>query len=128
MYLSERLDTPAAELIKAFGLHLGSAFTTKFPAFFESAGSTIKLLESIDEHIHVEVRKLSPDADLPNFTYSRNHAGHFVLHYESVKGFADLAEGLIEATMSHFQEAYTLTRTDGKNGDLHTSDFTLTPA
>ena len=124
-FLSKHLDTPVADLVRTFGEHLGHTFTVKFPAFFEQAGDTIGLLKSIDEHIHVEVKKLYPDADLPNFTFSEDKEGNFVLHYESVKGFADLAEGLIKATMEHYKENYSMTRVDDQKGNLHTSDFTL---
>lgn len=108
--LSRRLDTPAPALIKAFGVFLASSFVKKFPMFFASARSTFDVLREVDRHIHVEVRKLYPDAELPVFSYRDVSTDTLELTYESTRNLPDLAEGLIEGCAGHFNEVLRIER------------------
>jgi len=54
--------------------------------------------------IHVEVRKLYPDAELPTFTCDTSTPGRLTMLYRSSRPFADLAEGLIAGCIAHFCE------------------------
>lgn len=128
--LSKQTDTPVPTLVHAFGLHLGKVFCEKFTSFFVEAGSTIKFLELIDNHIHVEVRKLYPDAELPVFSFEHvsTPTEHFALHYQSTRGFADLALGLIESTANYYDEKFTIDREDWVDGDEHHAIFRLSKA
>ncbi|MBF7074866.1 heme NO-binding domain-containing protein [Glaciecola sp. MH2013] len=125
--LSAKVDIPVPKLIHTFGVHLGKVFTEKFESFFKEAGSTLELLKQIDKHIHVEVRKLYPDAELPHFSYqdALTDDDGFKLHYQSTRGFADLAEGLIASTSSYYGESFTVERKDWVEQDIHNTIFTL---
>lgn len=116
--LSIKTNTPVADLVKAFGLHLASVFTVKFSGFFEECSNTFEFLKKIDNHIHVEVKKLYPDAELPKFSFTEMSEEQMELLYESTRGFADLALGLIEGTSNFYQEKITIEKhdesTDGK--------------
>jgi hypothetical protein len=74
------------------------------------------------------VAKLYPDAELPVFSFDDTDPQHFVLNYESSRGFADLAQGLIEETMQHYGEDFTIERTDSEQGDKHLCRFVLSAA
>lgn len=126
--LSERTGAEVPALIRAFGHHLGKVFTQKFGDFFAEVDSTIEFLKRIDNHIHVEVAKLYPDAELPVFSFDESHAQHFVLNYESSRGFADLAQGLIEETMKYYGENFVIERTDSQQGEKHLCRFVLSAA
>ena len=126
--LSERTGAEIPALIRAFGHHLGKVFTSKFGDFFAEVESTIEFLKRIDNHIHVEVAKLYPDAELPVFSFDDSDPKRFILNYESTRGFADLAQGLIEETMKHYGENFTIERTDSQEGDKHCCRFVLTAA
>lgn len=119
--LSGRTDVPVPKLIYTFGEYLGNTFTQKFTSFFEAAGGTLEFLKQIDNHIHVEVRKLYPDAELPGFSYKvgENPGDPFELHYSSKRGFADLAEGLITSTAAYYGEKLNIKRKDWVEGDVH---------
>jgi hypothetical protein len=54
--------------------------------------------------VHVEVRKLYPDAELPTFDTSRTDDNTMVMVYRSTRPFADLARGLIEGCIVHYGE------------------------
>lgn len=124
--LSERVDLPVPALVNAFGHHLAEVFSTKFTSFFDEASSTIEFLKSIDNHIHVEVAKLYPDAELPEFTFDESNSEQFLLNYRSTRGFADLAEGLIEGTAKYYGEDITISREDSIDGDFHQAQFVIT--
>ena len=64
--LSKRTKTPVPDLVRTFGRHLLGRFAVLFPDFFH-VGSAFEFLQSIETHIHVEVKKLYPDAELPHF-------------------------------------------------------------
>ncbi len=109
--LSRRVDVPTGDLLQAFGEHLAAAFLQKFPDFFDAHDNVFDFLKSVDEHIHVEVRKLYPDADLPVFDYQQPEKDRLVFHYKSERPLADLAVGLILASAKHYRREIEIIRT-----------------
>ena len=125
--LSRITGAPMEDLLTAFGKHLGVQFASKFPAFFADAGSTIALLKQVDEHIHVEVRKLYPDAELPKFSYE-DKGDVFELYYSSQRPLADVALGLIEQTSVHYNENFTINMKKWDENNKHCCKFTIQKA
>ncbi|QDQ27388.1 hypothetical protein FNU76_14045 [Chitinimonas arctica] len=110
--LSEATGTPAASLVRGFGVYLFQRFSQIYPGFFTSASGSFEFLGHIENHIHVEVRKLYPEAELPTFFCERPAPDQLSLLYSSPRGFADLAEGLIQGCIAHFSESIALSRVD----------------
>lgn len=100
--LSELTEIPVPQLLNAFGHHLFATFYRNYPGFFAEVKHPFDLLEQIDNHIHVEVKKLYPDAELPRFETVRNE-DHMTMIYRSERKMADLAVGLIEAASAKFE-------------------------
>lgn len=100
--LSEKTDTPVPDLVKAFGRYLFGRFVVLYPNFFEGVDGAFSFLVRIEEHVHVEVRKLYPDAELPTFETSMLDEDTMVMVYQSKRPFADLAHGLIEGCIAHY--------------------------
>ncbi len=100
--LTERTGEPVADLLRGFGTHLSATFARGFPAFFSRSGHFFDFLESLEAFIHVEVRKLYPDAELPTFKVEQRAPTRLVMEYRSPRRMADLAEGLILGTARHF--------------------------
>ena len=90
----------------------GMALLT-LPAFFSGVDSAFTFLASIDGHIHVEVRKLYPDAELPRFECRMLGPSQMEMIYTSSRPFADLAEGLIVGCAKHFGQPMTIERSTG---------------
>ncbi len=123
--LSEQTGTPIPELLKSFGKHLFTRFVAGYPHFFKADDTTFKFLSRLEDTIHVEVKKLYPDAELPSFVYEKS-PGQLVMTYTSSRPFADLAEGLIRGCMAHFQEEIELAREDaGSTPETTCVRFTL---
>ncbi|BFM08106.1 heme NO-binding domain-containing protein [Halioxenophilus aromaticivorans] len=123
--LSRRVDVPEADLLLAFGGHLADVFYKKFPAFFDEHDNLFDFLKSVDEHIHVEVLKLYPDASLPKFRYEQLSDDHLVFHYQSERPLADLAVGLISASAKHFQKDIEIDRQSLDGGPLFKEKFNV---
>jgi len=103
---------PGAELQRLFGHWMMQSFDRHYPQFFQGRGGSLDMLEAIEGEIHVEVRKLYPDADLPSFATTRHGPGVLDLTYRSARPLADFSQGLIEACTVRFGETANITRTD----------------
>lgn len=124
--LSEKTKVAVPELVYAFGLHLAKVFATKFPSFFEECDNTFSFLKVIDNHIHVEVHKLYPDAELPKFSFEEIDDKTLKLVYESTRGFSDLAKGLIVGTSKYYNETFVIDTNDVSTDDIHIMEFLIT--
>lgn len=107
--LSNKTDKEIATLLHAFGFYIFDTFLKSYPMFFERIKHGFDFLESIDQHIHVEVKKLYPDARLPQFETAQSD-GALEMIYQSDKRMSDFAHGLIEKTMLHFQHKATISK------------------
>ena len=110
--LSELTQTPTDTLVKAYGFHLFGVLASKYHVMVHGIESSFDLFRQIEDVIHVEVRKLYPDAELPTFGVEEPSPKEMVLHYRSERGLADVAEGLIKGCLSHFGEDATIERED----------------
>jgi hypothetical protein len=127
--LSSATGLAIPALVHMFGQHLFQRFSVGYAALFADAANAYDFLSRIDDVIHVEVRKLYPDAELPKLACERPAPGELVLLYSSPRGFADLAAGLIDGCIAHFREAITVTRTDLPMQDkLHRTRFHMAVA
>jgi hypothetical protein len=113
---------PCSELVKivvAFSKHSGLSpevlqmkfghwmmehFVTAYPQFFGNKTDAFKMLEAIEGEIHVEVRKLYPDAELPTFATERSSDKQLKMIYESPRPLSSFCHGMIEACLNHFEE------------------------
>jgi hypothetical protein len=102
--LSKRTATPAPQLLGNFGRHLCHRFAHLHPDFFSAKTCLFDFLESVHDHIHVEVKKLYPDAELPAFQTHLRQADNLELDYRSCRPLAALAEGLIEGASDLYRE------------------------
>ena len=123
--LSALSGAPIPELLHGFGTHLLKRFASSFPDFFAHA-SVFEFLHRVDDTIHVEVRKLYPDAELPGFTCEQPEPHRLVMVYQSHRGMADLAAGLIAGAIAHFRENVHVQRDDLTTDGPQRIRFTLT--
>jgi hypothetical protein len=110
LWLSQRTGVAADRLFRDFGRVLFGRLANAYPEFFEGAPSALDFLELVEDRIHVEVRKLYPDAELPRLKFTRLAEEELELIYESTRPFADLAEGLITGCAEHFGQKLRIAR------------------
>lgn len=109
--LSQKTQMPVPELLREYGQYMFVTFTKSYRAFVDRSPSAFDLLQSIQHYIHVEVRKLYPDAELPTFTVEQPAENQLVMYYESERKLADFAQGLIEGCLTHYGERATVVQT-----------------
>lgn len=127
MQLSAESGLEVPFLIHTFGEHLLGRFYVLFPDFFADINDVATFLSRVDGYIHVEVRKLYPDATLPEITTEWLDEERFELTYQSDRMMGDLAEGLIAGAISHFGNTHHCAREDVKiEGTGQCVKFTLT--
>jgi hypothetical protein len=108
--LNMKTKTPISQLLRTFGRYLFQRFTKIYSHLIDKAPDAFAFLGSIHNYIHVEVRKLYPDAELPHFDIEQPNANTLVMYYSSVRSMGDLAYGLIEGAMKHYGETATITQ------------------
>ena len=92
------------ELLFIFGEHLFSVLVKLYGKDIKAAGGAIDFINSVEDYVHVEVKKLYPDADLPKFITEQIDENHIVLVYQSEKKLESFANGLISACGKYFNE------------------------
>lgn len=113
--LSKETGLPAPSLVSAFGEFLFGRFSELHPQFFEQKSSAFDLLRSVEHYIHVEVRKLYADAELPSLTCTVD-GDDMTIIYRSKRQMADLAHGLIQGCIAHFGEPIAIRRDEAEDG------------
>ena len=94
-------EKDASVLLQGFAEHLFDVFHRDYDAFFAVSNSAAEMLKTIDDHIHVEVKKLYPDAELPKFDYEEID-DELHLHYRSPRPLAAVAHSLVLACLKFY--------------------------
>jgi hypothetical protein len=123
--LSDTTNISVSDLTRAFGLHLFERFFLAYPNFFMGVATAFEFLNRIDDYIHVEVRKLYPDAELPRFETRLVGPNSLEMIYRSDRPFGDLAEGLIRGCIEHYGEGISLEREAILTGEAKGVRFVL---
>ena len=100
--LSKQVSIPADDLIFAFGEHFFDYLELSYPRIFESYTTPVHFLSSVEGHIHVQVKKIYPDAELPNFRVKELSSTQFQMIYSSQRALYRFAEALIIKTFKYY--------------------------
>lgn len=123
--LSTKTGAPVPALLKLYGEHLFGRFEVKYPRFFDQVSNAFDFLARVENHIHKEVIKLYPDAELPSFTIETHSPSYFCMVYSSSRPFGDLCEGLIVGCLKHFGETAEIIREDLQDAPLTRVRFNI---
>jgi hypothetical protein len=108
--LHQETGKPVPDLVRGFGQHIFLSFLASRPDAFAGVSSTPQLLLKVQESVHLDVRSLYPEAELPQFLFPKSGPNEFRVEYQSSRPFADLAHGILEASVKHYQEDWRVTR------------------
>lgn len=114
--LARILDRPAPRLIRAFGAHLFHRLVALHPVVVDGVADPLDFLERLDREIHVEVKKLYPDAELPSLKARRLDAHALELDYRSCRPLGELCLGLIEGCADYFNTTLQIEATPHERG------------
>lgn len=107
--LSENTDISVDDLLLVYSEHLFKALVKAHPNLIEHYKDPMSLLATIENHIHVEVQKIYPDAQLPTFILEERTDTKMVLVYKSNKALYMLGKGLMLETFKLFKVKATIT-------------------
>ena len=106
--LSERTDISVDNLLLIYAEHFFNAIKESYPGILESYNDPIEMLASIENHIHVEVKKIYPDAELPTFKVIEKTKNHLIMDYSSSRAMHHFGLGLMNKTFEHFDSTATI--------------------
>ena len=96
------------DLLLVYAEHFFSVLEKNYPSFFKMYSDPIEMLASIENHIHVEVIKIYPDAELPTFELVEKTDNSLIMIYKSSRAMHHFGLGLMNKTFEHFNTtAYT---------------------
>jgi hypothetical protein len=110
--LSRVSNVAPEELQRLFGHWMMKSFATHYGEFFERNQGALDMLQSIEDEIHVEVKKLYPDAELPNFDTDRQGPDALQMVYRSPRGLSHFCHGLIEGCLAHYDTSARIEQAD----------------
>ncbi|MDF2154331.1 heme NO-binding domain-containing protein [Vibrio sp. CAU 1672] len=73
-------------------------------ASLQQCSSAFQFIRHVEDFIHVEVKKLYPDANPPRFDFISETVSELVFDYRSARCMAHVCLGLIKGCASHFGE------------------------
>ena len=101
-HLSENTNISADDLLLVYAEHLFKVLVASYPQLIEHYKDPMSLLASIENHIHVEVQKIYPDAQLPTFELEEHTDKKMVMVYRSERALYMLGKGLMLETFKLF--------------------------
>ena len=106
--LSEKTSVSIDDLLLTYAEHFFSVLAGSYPGLIEKYDDPIELLSSIENHIHIEVRKIYPDAELPTFEVLEKTKTSLVLIYKSSRAMYNFGLGLMNKTFEHYNASATI--------------------
>ena len=121
-----KLGIPLNDALYAFGTYLFEKLSSAAPIFAESSSDLRTFLLTIHSVIHVEVRKLFPGAETPDFDYEEPSEDRLVMHYSSKRQLCPLVRGLLDGAAKSFNESIVVKETACTHQGAERCTFELT--
>ncbi|BAO75956.1 heme NO-binding domain-containing protein [Winogradskyella sp. PG-2] len=102
-HLSNNTDISIDDLLLVYSEHLFKALLKTHPNLVDHYKDPMDLLASIENHIHVEVQKIYPEAQLPTFEIEDRTETKMIMIYKSDKALYMLGKGLMLETFKSFK-------------------------
>ncbi|MFK7966870.1 MAG: heme NO-binding domain-containing protein [Burkholderiaceae bacterium] len=107
-----RLGLEPDHAVELFGEFLFSRLVNKYPQFISEHHDPLTFLKTVDEVIHVEVRKLMRDTNLPSIKCTDGAAsGVLIVDYQSNRSLCRLMRGLLIGVGVYFNVPLSISET-----------------
>jgi len=107
-HLSENTGLSIDALLLVYAEHFFGVIEKSYPGLLATYKDPIEMISSIENHIHVEVRKIYPDAELPTFEVIEKTRDSLVMLYTSSRAMHHFGLGLMNKTFEHFNSTATI--------------------
>lgn len=101
-HLSAHTNISIDDLLLVYAEHFFGVIEESYPGLLATYKDPIEMLSSIENHIHVEVRKIYPDAELPTFEVIERTDDTLIMVYKSSRAMHHFGLGLMNKTFEHF--------------------------
>ncbi|WP_299807391.1 heme NO-binding domain-containing protein [uncultured Shewanella sp.] len=123
--LSKLTGVSADELQRIYGKSVFNTLYNSLPGLEGKADSTFSFIKSVEEYIHIEVKKLYPNANPPSFNFISASKTRLVMDYLSARCMSHVCLGLIQGCADHFAENINI-QMDSINDEQSQVRFTIT--
>ncbi|WP_298545048.1 heme NO-binding domain-containing protein [uncultured Aquimarina sp.] len=107
-HLSEHTSISIDDLLLTYAEHFFGVLVASYPGLINKYEDPIELLSSIENHIHVEVQKIYPDAELPTFEVLEKTQTTLIMIYKSSRAMYNFGLGLMNKTFEHYNNTATI--------------------
>lgn len=96
------------DLLLLYAEHFFEVIKRSYGQFLTRFTNPIEMLASVETHIHSEVRKIYPDAELPCFEVQEKTDDSLIMIYKSGRAMHYFGLGLMRKTFDHFNTTATI--------------------
>ncbi|WP_369049433.1 heme NO-binding domain-containing protein [Tenacibaculum sp. UWU-22] len=96
------------DLLLLYAQHFFEALRENYPDIFLKYKDPIEMLSSIETHIHREVEKIYPNAELPTFEVLEQTSTTLIMVYKSDRAMYYFGLGLMNKTFEYFNTSATI--------------------
>lgn len=107
-HLSKKTEISIDNLLLVYAEHFFGVIEQSYPGLLATYKDPIEMISSIENHIHVEVRKIYPDAELPTFEVVEKTKDSLVMIYNSSRAMHHFGLGLMNKTFEYFDANATI--------------------
>lgn len=107
-HLSAHTNISIDDLLLVYAEHFFGVIEESYPGLLATYKDPIEMLSSIENHIHVEVRKIYPDAELPTFEVLDKTENSLTMIYKSSRAMHHFGLGLMNKTFEHFNSTASI--------------------
>ncbi len=116
-FVSKKTGIEPQVLLEAFGRFVFPYLIGKHSYIVEKYSNALDLIAGIESHIHIEVKKLYEDAELPTFSVVEKTQNSLTLIYTSSRGLTYFAIGLMRETLDFFKVKGKVSMVENYNND-----------
>lgn len=104
-HLSVKTSISIDDLLLVYSEHFFHVLADSYPGLIAQYKDPIEMLASIENHIHIEVQKIYPDAELPTFEILERTENSLIMIYRSSRAMYYFGLGLMNKTFEHFNSS-----------------------
>lgn len=106
--LSNNTGVSTDDLLYTYAEHFFGVIEINYPGFLQQYKDPIEMISCIESHIHVEVKKIYPESELPTFIVEEKTKDSLVMVYKSSRAMYSFGLGLMHMTFKHFDSTATI--------------------
>ena len=107
-HLSNNTGLSIGNLLLVYAEHFFGVIKKSYPNILAIYKDPIEMISSIEKDIHVELRKIYPDAELPTFGVIEKTDNSLIMNYKSSRLMHFFGLGLMNKTFEHFNTTATI--------------------